>query len=106
MATARSSRRYDAFKVALQNADPTAPDEQNWFRKIKVSDPLQYFGLVGEYLSETVGTNLLPTARAEYYDLRSFAMSGEPHWYGTPASAWRDQEFTRLMRRYISYKMA
>ena len=98
--------RFDAFKTALENADPNAPDEQNWFRKINVSDPLQYFGLLGAYLSETVGTNLLPTARPDYYDLRRYATSGEPTWHGTPASAWRDQEFTRLMHRYIAYKMA
>ena len=98
--------RFDAFKAALETADPVAPREQNWFRKMQVSDPLKYFGLLGEYLAETVGTNLSPSAKPDYYDLRSYAMQGEPSWHGTPARAWRDQEFTRLMRRYIAYKMA
>src|SRR5260221_5087972 len=103
---AQLDARFEAFKNALINADPTAPDEENWFRKVKVSDPLKYFGAVGAYLSETVGTNLLPTARPDYFDLRGYAMNGEPGWSGTPAKAWRDQEFTRLMRRYIAYKMS
>jgi hypothetical protein len=103
---AQLEARFEAFKSALTNADPSAPDEENYFRKVKVSDPLKYLGLLGEYVSETVGTNLLPTSRPDYFDLRSYAMKGEPGWSGTPATAWRDQEFARLMRRYIAYKMS
>jgi len=99
--------RYDAFKQALINADRSlAPDEQNWFRKVNVSDPIKYFGILGEYLAETVGTNLTPSSSMDYYDLRSYVMNGEPGWSGTPARAWRDQEFARLMKRYIAYKVS
>jgi hypothetical protein len=98
--------RFDAFKTALQTANPKTPAEKNYFRRTKVSDPLRYLGLLGEYISETVGTNLLPTARPDYFDLREYVIAGEPGWAGTPARAWRDQEFARLMRRYIAYKMS
>jgi hypothetical protein len=105
--TAKLDARFDAFKTALQKADPkAAPAEKNFFRKTKVSDPLRYLGLLGEYLSETVGTNLIPTSRPDYFDLRGYVIKGEPGWSGTPAGAWRDQEFARLMRRYIAYKMS
>ena len=98
--------RFDTFRQALIDADPTlVPDEQNWFRKASVKDPLRYMGLIGHYLAETVGTNLAPTSSADYYDLRSYVIHGEPGWTGTPAKAWRDQEFIRLMKRYIAYKM-
>lgn len=97
--------RYDALLAAFQSGDPTAPWEQNLFRKMPIRDPLKYFGLLGDYLAETVGTNLVPCNSPDYYDLRQYVMSGEPNWYGTPATAWRDQEFARLMRRYIAYKM-
>ena len=98
--------RFNAFKTALQKADPKAPAEKCFFRKTKVADPLRYIGIVGHYLSDTVGTNLLPTSRPDYYDLRDYAIKGEPGWAGTPATAWRDQEFARLLRRYIAYKMS
>jgi hypothetical protein len=103
---AQLEARFESFKHAFNVGDPSQPREKNFFRKTPVKDPLRYFGALGAYLSETIGTGLAPSPSKDYFDLRQFVIQGEPGWHGTPARAWRDQEFARLMRRYIAYKMS